>query len=328
MTQPQLSESSAESVPAGPESAPRSKDVGWIEYLGPIGIAKIAALVGVLGWFYLDHLKRMSKVWQQPDWSHGYLVPVFALYLIHQNRRKLLDDRHEGSLAGLALIIASLALYVSAVMTQVGYPQPLTIVFVIAGLVLLMRGWESLKLTWFPLAFLFLAIPPPDRLYKEITQPLQQFAALVAKHILTLFPGVREIERAGFNIAYYMENGRDGTFTVAGACSGMRSLMAFVAIGLAVAYMTQRPIWHRLMLAACVVPVALFCNIARVIITGSLQMYDRGNLATGTPHTILGLVMFGIGFSIYMGMIWILDHVFVEDTEVSGNATERAGDAA
>jgi exosortase len=324
MSQPHTPESSARPAAVEYAPAPRARDVGWLEYLGTVGIAKIAVLAGVLVWFYLDHIKRMSKVWQQPDWSHGYLVPVFALYLIHQNRKKLLDDRHEGSLAGLALILFSLAVYVVAVYMKIGYPQPLTIVFVIAGLVLLLRGWETLKLTWFPLAFLFLAIPPPERLYREITQPLQQLAALVAKYILTLFPGVREIERAGFNIAYYMENGREGTFAVAGACSGMRSLMAFVAIGLAVAYLTPRPIWHRLMLAACVIPVALFCNIARVIITGSLQMYDRGNLATGTPHTILGLAMFGIGFAIYMGIIWMLDHIFIED-DGADNASPSAG---
>lgn len=306
-------------------SAARSRDIGWIEYLGLSGIVKIGLLAAVLYWFYLDHLKRMVKVWQQPDWSHGYLVPVFALYLVHQNRRALLDDRHEGSLAGLALMLMALLGYVVAVYAKIGYPQPLTIVFVIAGLVLLLRGWQTLKLVWFPLAFLFLAIPPPDRLYKEITQPLQWMAAFVAKYVLSIFPGVEDIQQAGFNIAYFMTGGRDGTFTVAGACSGMRSLMAFVAIGLAMAYLTPRPMWQRLFLAGCVVPVALFCNVARVIVTGSLQMYGRPNLATGTPHTILGLVMFAVGFLIYSGLIWTLDHLFVDDEE---SVAPSAGGAA
>ncbi|HWL92845.1 MAG TPA: exosortase/archaeosortase family protein [Phycisphaerae bacterium] len=315
MTPPELPDRPPRAAQAVVSQSAAARTPGWLEYLGPAGILKVGLLVAVLGWFYLDHLKRMSNVWQQPDWSHGYLVPLFTLYLIHQNRRKLLSDRHEGSLWGLGLLIAALVAYAAAVASQIGYPQPLTIVFVIAGLVLLLRGWETLKILWFPLAFLFLAIPPPERLYREITQPLQQAAALVAKHILTLFPGVYEVQRAGFNITYFLDNGRDGSFTVAGACSGMRSLMAFVAIGLAMAYLTPRPAWHRIALAASVIPVALFCNIARVIITGSLQMYGRGNLASGTPHTILGLVMFGLGFLIYMGIIWMLDHLFVEDRE-------------
>ncbi len=307
-----------------PAASAARRDVGWLEYLGASGLIRIGMLAAVLGWFYLDHLKRMSKVWQNPDWSHGYLVPFFALYLVHQNRRKLLNDRHVGSLWGLVVIVFALIVYAAAVSTKFGYPQPLTIVLVLAGLVLLIRGWETLKLTWFPLAFLFLAIPPPERLYREVTQPLQQAAAFVAKHVLSMFPGVYEVHRAGFSIAYYMDSGSEGTFTVAGACSGMRSLMAFMAIGLAMAYLTPRPVWHRILLGVSVIPVALFCNVARVIITGSLQMYGRGNLATGTPHTLLGLLMFGLGFAMYMGIIWMLDHLYVDDEDRSAADGEGA----
>lgn len=306
-------------------NAPRSNHCGWLSYLGAWGVIKILSLAAVLGWFYFDHIKRMSQIWKQPDWSHGYLVPFFSIYLIHQNRKRLMDDRHEGSLLGLFLIVISLAVYVVSVYAKVGYPQPLSIVFVLGGLVWLLRGFQSLKIVWFPLAFLFLAIPPPDRLYRELTQPLQQLAALVAKHVLSMFPGVYEVQRAGFNLAYYMDSGREGTFTVAGACSGMRSLMAFVAIGLAMAYMTPRPPWHRIALGLSVIPVALFCNVSRVIITGSLQMYDHGNLATGTPHTVLGLIMFGLGFAIYLGIIWMLDHLFVEDSGEDDASAVAAG---
>ncbi len=300
---------------------------GWLEYLGAEGVIKILLLAAVLGWFYMDHLRRMSNIWQQPDWSHGYLVPFFSLYLVHQRRGELMRGTHEGSLWGLALIVASLFIYVAAVVTKFGYPQPLTLVFVLAGLVLLIRGWRTLKIVWFPLFYLFLAIPPPERLYREITQPLQQIAAFISKYVLAMFPGVDEVQRAGFNIAYYMVNGKSGSFTVAGACSGMRSLLAFVAIGLAMAYLTPRPLWHRITLAVSVVPVALFCNVIRVIITGSLQMYGRGNLATGTPHTLLGLFMFGVGFGLYFGLIWILDHLMVEEDAEAQGASAAGGSA-
>lgn len=298
---------------------------GWRSFLGAGGIIKILLLAGVVSWFYFDHLRRMSHIWQQPDWSHGYLVPLFSIYLIHQRRREIFQCRDTGSLWGLVLMLFSLALYVAAVMTKFGYPQPLTMVFVIAGLVLLICGWRVLKIMWFPLAYLFLAIPPPDRLYREITQPLQQIAAILSKYVLSMFPGVYEIQRAGFNISYYMQSGKEGTFTVAGACSGMRSLLAFVAIGLAMAYLTPRPLWHRIALAVSVIPVALFCNVCRVIVTGGLQMYGRGNLATGTPHTLLGLVMFAVGFGIYFGIIWILDHLMVEEAGDDVSSSEGAG---
>jgi exosortase len=159
-----------------------------------------------------------------------------------------------------------------------------------------------------------LAIPPPERLYRAVTQPLQQAASAAATFVLNTFPGA-EVERDGINIFFWMQGGETGQFTVAGACSGMRSLMAFVALGLAMAYFTPRPLWHRLLMAAAVIPVALFCNVVRVIATGSFQMYGLPDLASGSPHTFLGLMTFALGFGLYFAILWVLDHMFVESRE-------------
>lgn len=284
---------------------------GWWAHLGRAGLAKVLVLVGLMTWLYWGHLYRLYEYWQQPDWSHGFLIPLFCLYLVHTRRRELLAADHTGSAWGAVLMVLSVAMYVLAIRFKIGYPQSLSIVGTIAGLVLLLCGWRTLWLALFPIGFLILAIPPPPYLYRGVTQPLQQGAAVIAKLVLNVFPGA-DIERSGFNIAYFMEGGNEGTFQVAGACSGMRSLMAFVALGLAMAYFAPRPAWHRITIAIVVMPVALFCNVLRVIITGVFQMYGYGNLAAGTPHMILGFLMFGLGFAIYLGILWILDHLFVE----------------
>ncbi|HVP13033.1 MAG TPA: exosortase/archaeosortase family protein [Phycisphaerae bacterium] len=286
----------------------------WREYLGLAGVAKVLLLAALLGWLYSAHFYRLFVYWMQPDWSHGFLIPLFSLYLVHCKRAELMTGEHEGSLWGALLMLISVAAYVFCIMSSIGYPQPLTIITMIAGVVLLVRGWRTLWLTLFPIGFLVLAIPPPERLYRAVTQPLQQAAAAIAALVLNTFPGA-EVERQGINIAFFMKGGRSGDFTVAGACSGMRSLMAFVALGLAMAYFTPRPPWHRVAMAVLVVPVALFCNILRVIITGGLQMYGYPELASGTPHTILGLVLFGLGFAMYLGVLWVLDHLFTEEPD-------------
>jgi len=280
--------------------------------LGTVGLLKILALVALFGWLYSSHLLRLFHYWLRPDWSHGFLIPLFSLYLIHDKREQLLLGEHRGSLWGAALMGASVAAYVVSIVVKIGYPQPLTMVAMIAGVVLLIRGWRTLRVTLFPIGFLILAMPPPERLYRAVTQPLQKVAAAIAGQVLNVFPGA-DVERAGINIAYVMNGGRSGQFTVAGACSGMRSLMAFVALGLAMAYFAPRPTWHRVAMAVLVVPVAVFCNIVRVIVTGSLQMAGLPNLASGTPHTILGLLLFGLGFAIYLGVLWILDNLFTEE---------------
>lgn len=299
---------------AAPTSAARSIP-SWSQALGAAGMIKLAILVALISWIYWGQYMRFLHFWQTPDWSHGFLIVPFCLYLVHMRRAELLTGKHEGSLWGLFLLLMSIGGYVAAIMMKFGYPQSLSILGVVAGLVLLLRGWRSLWLTAFPIAFFFLAVPPPDRLYRLFTHPLQQTAAAVSTWILNLFPGVIEVERGGVNIGYWMKGGISGTFTVANACSGMRSLMAFVALGLAMAYMTRRPKWHRIAMAVFVVPIALLCNILRVIITGCMQMYGHADLAKGTPHTLLGLIMFAFGFVLYLGLLWILDHLVVDEPE-------------
>lgn len=289
----------------------------WREALGPSGIMLAVALTALFIWLYQNQCYRLYRMWQNPDWSHGFLVPLFCLYMVHARKEQLLSGAHSGSLWGLALIVSGVAAYAYFVVARIGYPQDLSMLVVISGLVLLLRGWRTLKITLFPIGFFLLAIPPPDYVYKSFTQPLQQGAAKISTIVMNLFPGA-EVEQAGINIAYYLSGGRHGTFTVAGACSGMRSLMAFVALGLFMAYFAPRPLWQRVTMALCVVPVALFCNVVRVIITGSFQMYGHGNLATGTPHMVLGLLMFGLGFAIYGAILWALDHLFVEADEGDG----------
>lgn len=296
----------------------------WREALGVAGLLQILVLAGLFLWLYQNQCLRLFRMWQNPDWSHGFLIPFFCLYMVNTRKAELLRGEHRGSLLGLALILFGMLAYAYFIRVKIGYPQDLSMLVVIAGLVLLLRGWRTLKYTLFPICFFVLAIPPPDYVYKGLTQPLQQGAALISTLILNLFPGA-EVERAGINIAYYLRGGRQGTFTVAGACSGMRSLMAFVALGLAMSYFTPRPTWQRVAMAIFVVPVALFCNILRVIATGAFQMYDYGNLATGTPHMVLGLLMFGAGFVIYGGILWALDHLFVEGDDVSQTTAGRGG---
>ncbi len=296
----------------------------WWQYFGPVGAAKIATLAALMAWLYWDQVYRLWVYWQHPDWQHGFLIPVYCLYLIHVRKRELMAAPAKGSIWGLALVLFAVFVYFESMMRKFGYPQAVSMVFMIGGLVLLLGGWRILKLTLFPIGFLLLALPPPTRLYREITQPLQQGAALIAAKVLNAFPGA-DIEQSGINLAYFMDDGTSGTFTIAGACSGMRSLMAFIALGLGAAYFTPRPLWHRVTMAVVVIPVALFCNIIRVLITGGFQMYGHSDWATGTPHMILGLALFALGMIIYLGILWVLDHAVVDDdSEKGGVARERA----
>ncbi|MFO0974581.1 MAG: exosortase/archaeosortase family protein [Phycisphaerae bacterium] len=293
-----------------------------LDVLGSNGLIRLALLGGATAWLFWDQLVRLVRIWSSnPDWSHGFLIPFFSLYFINSKRDVLARTPVRGNWLGLPIVLFAILGYFYCVRAKIGSPQALMIVIAIAGLTLLACGWKVMHVTGFPIAFLVLALPPPEYKYRELTQPLQQLAAFAAEQVLRIYPNVFVI-RSGINIAFdNVATGLSGSFTVAGACSGMRSLMAFVALGLAMAYFSPRPMWHRVTIALAVVPVAVFCNVVRVIVTGTFQIYNLGDLAKGTPHTLTGIATFALGFAIYFAILWILDHLFIHEPDEPQGAT-------
>jgi exosortase len=99
------------------------------------------------------------------------------------------------------------------------------------------------------------------------------------------------------------------------ACSGMRLMMAFVTLGVAMAYLGDRPVWQRLVMVASCVPIAVACNAIRVTVTGLLHVYGRGELARGTPHQLLGFVMLAIALGLFSALGYVLSRLFIEESD-------------
>jgi exosortase len=100
---------------------------------------------------------------------------------------------------------------------------------------------------------------------------------------------------------------------VADACSGMRLLMAFLALGVAMAYLHDRPIWQRLVLLVSTVPIAVFCNIVRVTITGFIYVLIAPEYAQGIYHDALGFAMLPLAFGLYSLLGWVMENLFIEE---------------
>jgi exosortase len=111
---------------------------------------------------------------------------------------------------------------------------------------------------------------------------------------------------------------------VAEACSGMRLLMAFVALGVAMAYLHYRPLWQRLILVASTIPIAILCNMVRVSTTGFIYIFGNPKYAQGIYHDGLGMAMLPLAFCLYGVIAWFMSSLFVEeDEEPSADVIER-----
>ena len=267
---------------------------------------------------FRQELITLVERWSDPQESHGLLIPLFSLYFLYQDRRRIAETIGKASLIGLVLMVVSVLGYAWFLYISMGYPRKLCMIALIGSLVLFLGGWRMVRWTWLPIAYLVFAIPLPARLYYQITIPMRKLASSVAAGLLDMLPditaqatgvvidGVRTILKDGLPLS------EPFSLNVAEACSGMRLLTAFVALGVAMAYLEYRPAIHRLILLVSTIPIAIFCNMLRVLLTGLIHIYIGSDYATGTLHTVLGMVMLVVAFSLYGLLAWILNRLFID----------------
>lgn len=220
---------------------------------------------------------------------------------------------------GIGSLIFGLALFAYGI-----YPgknqflQGCAMIVTLFGLVLVLTGWRVMKYAWFPIIYLICGIPWPSLVYSYVASPLQTFAAKVA--VVTLrFTGVNAY-RTGtkINMGGITEPLR--TLNVAEACAGMRSLMTFITVAMAVAFLSARPLWQKIVITVSAVPIAIFCNVMRVAGQGLLDHYVSRQLSESFAHQFVGLVMLVPAFFLILLVGWTLDHIFMEEVEETPEA--------
>ena len=304
---------------------------------------KIAVIGGLLCFLFRPELERIVRLWlTDASWSHGFLIPLFSLYFVNQRRDdilaleyardplfRLLRGRKPGRLPpggtrpsylGLLLLLGTLAFYGFNLVSPSGYAyfRPLSVIAALGAVVLFLGGWPLVRHTWLPILFLVFAVPLPRRYYVGLTMPMRKIAASVATALLNLVGGVEASATGVIIDVVYQGRRLEPGLNVAEACSGMRLLMAFLALGVAMAYLHQRPLWQRLVLLASTVPIAIFCNIVRVTATGFIYVFLHPEFTQGVYHDLLGLAMLPLAFGLYGFLAWFMSSLFVEEDDALG----------
>ena len=268
------------------------------------------AFIGV----FWDLWPVLIDQWMVADWSHGPIIPLFSAYLVYQKWDQVRRSPVQHTWVGLPIILAGILLYVSSLwgLLLFGAVRPQAMLLCLLGVIIFLNGLPVMRYAWVPWLYLQFAIPLPKGVYFALTDPLRRLSATVATAILGLIPGLT-IQRTGSTIEY-MYNGVYGPpIDVADACSGMRSTITLCALGVAVAFMSDRPWWQRVIMVLACVPIATFCNFIRVTTTCYLHIFVDPKYAEGTYHTVLGLVLLLLAFGIFSGLGWILSNLVVEE---------------
>jgi len=289
----------------------------WRE-LGVHNYVKILIIGGLFWYLFHNEIDSIIHKWlTDSSWSHGFLIPLFSLYFINQRKNEILNLQTKPNYLGLLFLICGIAFYpINIVHFQYGYFRPIGMIATLGAVVLFLGGWRLVKYMWLPVAFLVFAVPLPTRYYVKLTIPMRQLAAEVSSALLNLVSGMNATASGVVIDVIYQGQRLEPALDVAEACSGMRLLMAFLALGVAMAYLHYRPIWQRIVLLASTIPIAVLCNIIRVTATGFIYVLIHPKYAQGVYHNILGLAMLPLAFGSYGFLAWFMSSLFVEETKV------------
>jgi len=307
--------------------------------------AKIGFIALLLAVIYYPTVAWMWSRWFWSDsyYSHGPLVPLISGVLIWLKRRELAEasglaigdwrlatekqikstiNHHQSSIQnnqpstinnhqskGLFILSAGLLLHILSALIFIQSISGFSLPIVIIGLVLYLFGWQITRIVIFPLVFLFFIAPAPMQFIAATTLQMKLFAAHVAAMAVQLLgiPLVRE------GSVVHLSN---DMIVIGDPCSGLRSLISLMALGMLYAYLAKGSYTRRIALFLSSIPIAIIANIIRVIgVIVVANFYGNRIVTDGLLHEGFGLSVFVIALAglIFAGRI-LGCQIFTKDT--------------
>jgi exosortase len=266
---------------------------GWILLCIAAVFSYAACLAGLVG-----------RWWSDPDYLHGFLVPVFAAYLLWSRREMVRGLQFQGSQWGLALLGICAAMRWASAYYYYELLDPASLIPGLAGLVLFLGGWKVLRWSAPSIAMLVFMIPLPGFLATLMAHPLQRMATIASTYMIQTVgvPAVAEGNVISLG---------DSQIGVAEACNGLRNMMLFIAVCSAVAFTVKRPLIEKAIIMLSAVPIALIANLVRITATAVLHSMSHHDLANTTYHDLAGWFMMPLAVVLLWVELAILRRVFV-----------------
>ncbi len=256
-----------------------------------------------------------TRWYSEADNTYGFFVPLVSLYLVWRMRARLLEMETQPARWGAILVALAILGQLLGVATDAGYLQGISLIALIAGLVILLGGWKLFRATAFPVLYLILMVPLPGSVFSAIASPLQSVASRCSVNLLELLrvPVVRSgnvFSLSGISLE------------VAEACSGLRSLIGLLSMGILLGYLIMPRLWERLALALSAIPIAVAANIIRIAGTGIIYEYVGPKYGQGFYHGFGAWIVFVFALAVLLAEASLLSWLF-EPQPAAGAAAEE-----
>jgi exosortase len=214
-----------------------------------------------------------------------YIVPIISGFVIWQRWRLLAALPIRGSWRGVPLVLAGVAALIVGDIGAETFLMRTSLIVILAGLVLFHFGSAMLRALTFPLGFSLFLVPMPGIFFYAMTARLQHLAAGIGAWALDLLGMAVFLEG---NVIYL----NSLTLGVTEACSGIRSLMTLVALGIAWAHLMLPRFWMQVVLVVSILPITIVANAGRIVMTGLVGRLFGIEYAEGFFHFVSGWLVF------------------------------------
>jgi exosortase len=265
----------------------------------------LALGAGLLLYAYGPTLVGVAERWSHnPQYSHGYLVPAFALVLLWLRRRLRPGWGGRGAVWGVLALAVAVGLHLTGARLYFDWLSEVSLLPALAGLCLCLGGWPALRWAWPSIAFLFFMLPLPYQVETAMAYPLQRLAAASSAYLLQTMGFSAFAEGATIT----MENVSIG---VVEACSGLGMLVTFAALSTAVVMLLKRPWMDKAVLLASTLPIALIANLVRITLTAVLAQTVSQQWAEHVFHDLAGWFMMPLALGLIALEMWVLSKLWV-----------------
>lgn len=277
-------------------------------------------VVATLGWSFGPGFAFLADKWDQdPNYSYGYFVIPIALAILWSRRglldRSRLNPKWWGFLPLLALLVLRYPLFE----WNEQYIERAMIPLIVGSLILAVGGWHLLRFAWPSVLFLFFLLPLPQSWNISLAAPLQRVATMGSVGVLQIL-GLPVMSEG--NVILVGQEAME----VARACNGLSMLLSFVTLITATVILIKRPWYERVTLWLSAVPIAIFSNILRIVVTGlvyHLMGHDAGEKIAA--HEFAGWAMMPLALALVWLELKVLSWLFVEEDVIDSRGLLRRG---
>jgi exosortase len=259
----------------------RERDHGWLRAGVLVGVV-VAVLIGLYARVFPVWLEDL---WDDPNYSHVFIVPIISSFVVWQRRRLLAALPIRGSWRGVLPILAGAAALIVGDIGAETFLMRTSIIVIVAGLILFHFGSAMLRAVAFPLGFCLFLVPMPAIFFFAMTARLQNLAAEIGAWALDLLGMAVFLEGNVIHLSSL-------TLGVTEACSGIRSLITLVALGVAWAHLMLPKLWMQVVLVISVLPITIVANAGRIVMTGLVGRLFGIEYAEGFFHFLSGWLVF------------------------------------